>query len=42
MESHLGYEPDEKDLRDVRLLHEALGIGLRGKYRELLKDSSHS
>jgi lincosamide nucleotidyltransferase A/C/D/E len=42
MECHLGYEPDEKDLHDVRLLHEALGIRLRGKYRELLKDRSHS
>ncbi|MHB8383654.1 MAG: nucleotidyltransferase domain-containing protein [Candidatus Binataceae bacterium] len=42
MECHLGYGPDDKDLRDVRLLHEALGVRLRGKYRELLKDSSHS
>lgn len=42
MECHLGYEPDEKDLHDVRLLHEALGVRLRGKYRELLKNSSRS
>jgi lincosamide nucleotidyltransferase A/C/D/E len=42
MECQLGYEPDEKDLHDVRLLHEALGIRLPEKYRELLTDGSHS
>jgi len=42
MECHLGYEPVEKDLHDMRLLHEALGVRPRGKYKELLKDSSRS
>jgi len=40
MECHLGYEPDKKDLHDVRLLHECLHVELRGKYRKLLSDSS--
>lgn len=42
MECHLGYDPHEKDLHDVRLLHEAFGVRLRGKYRELVKNNSRS
>jgi lincosamide nucleotidyltransferase A/C/D/E len=30
MECHLGYEPDEKDVHDLRLLH-SLGVPLPGK-----------
>ncbi len=36
MECHLGYDPDEKDIHDVRLLHESLGVRLRGRYRRLI------
>lgn len=35
MECHLGYEPDEKDLHDVKLLHESLGVPLPERYRKL-------
>ena len=40
MECHLGYDPEEKDVHDMKLLHDALGVRLRGKYRKLLKDNS--
>ena len=37
MECHLGYEPDDKDLHDVRVLH-SLGVPLPEKYRKLFED----
>jgi len=39
MECHLGYDPDDKDVYDMKLLHDGLGVRLRGKYRKLLKDN---
>ncbi len=38
MRAHLGYEPDEKDLHNVRLLNERLGVSLPEAYREWLGD----
>lgn len=37
MECHLGYEPDEKDVHDVKLLHRELGVPLPREYRALVK-----
>jgi lincosamide nucleotidyltransferase A/C/D/E len=33
---HLGYEPKEKDVHDVRLLHQAFGVELPAAYRPAL------
>jgi lincosamide nucleotidyltransferase A/C/D/E len=33
---HLGYEPKEKDVHDVRLLHQAFGVELPAVYRRTL------
>ena len=35
---HLGYEPNEKDLHDVRLLHQAFGVELPAAYRSALDE----
>jgi len=38
IECHLGYEPDETDIRDVRLLCETFGIRLPPPYQRTLLD----